>query len=74
MCVGPLAPPKMPAPPPPPSPPKAAPKKTDAGVQAARTDEKQRIRAMAGRSSTIATGAQGLTDNANTTGKKLLGQ
>ena len=71
MCIGPPSPPQ---PPPPPPAPKPAPKKTDPAVKAARTDEKQRIRAMAGRSSTIATGAQGLTDEANVTGKKLLGQ
>lgn len=71
MCMGA---PKAPAPPPPPPPPPAPPKKPDPAVREARNDEKSRIRAMAGRSSTIATGAQGLTDEASTTGKKLLGQ
>ena len=75
MCVGPLAPspPKMPPPPPPPEPPPPPPKRADPAVQASRADEQQRVRAMAGRASTIATGPQGLGDDTLNATKKTLG-
>ena len=72
MCV--FGGPSIPAPPPPPPPPQPAPTRVDPEVQAARTDEKKRIAAMAGRASTIATGPFGLTSEANRGYKKLLGQ
>lgn len=53
----------MPAPPP---------TQVDADVQGARTREKDRQRAAAGRSSTILTGGQGAMGSANT-GKTILG-
>ena len=72
MCM--FSAPSMPAPPPPPPPPPDPPKKVDPEVQAARNDERSRIRAMAGRKSTIATSAQGLLTPPNSFRKKLLGQ
>lgn len=56
----------------PPEPP-PAPTKADAGVQAAREDEKRRQRAAAGASGTILTGGQGVTDAATVQKKTLLG-
>ena len=50
-----------------------APTMADAGVQAAREAEKKRRAAMAGQTSTILTGANGLSGGGNG-GKTLLGQ
>lgn len=52
----------------------AAPQEQDAAVVSARDDEERRRRAAAGRSSTLLTGAQGDTSQANTGSKTLLGQ
>ncbi|SNS16016.1 hypothetical protein [Pseudomonas segetis] len=49
------------------------PTEADPGVIAAREDEKRRRAAAAGQSSTILTGANGLTTQANTGQKTLLG-
>ncbi len=72
MCMG--GQPRTPAPPPLPEPPEPAPTKIDPEVQRARTDTRNEVRRMAGRKSTIKTGARGLLDeSANTTGKTLGG-
>mgnify|MGYP003658011380 CR=1 FL=1 len=73
MCFPP-SPPSPPPPPPPPPAPTPAPKPVSPQTQRARSDEKSRIRGMRGRQSTIRTSPQGLSDEANVTGKKLLGQ
>lgn len=51
----------------------AAPQTQDAAVVSARDEETRRRRA-AGQASTLLTGAQGVTTQANTSGKTLLGQ
>ncbi|MGP1238864.1 hypothetical protein [Serratia sp. CY37869] len=53
--------------------PQAAPQAQDAAVIDAADKDKARRRAAAGQQSTILTGAQGATGQANTTGKTLLG-
>ena len=73
MCVGPLKAPRAPAPPAPPPMPAAAPTKMDPEVKAARTQESKRIRAMAGRASTIKTSAQGVLGDADRQMRRLLG-
>ncbi|GKX40044.1 hypothetical protein [Pectobacterium versatile] len=62
--------PKMSAP----APVAQAPQEQDAAVVSARDDETRRRRAAAGRSSTLLTGAQGVTGAATTGSKTLLGQ
>ncbi len=52
----------------------AAPQAQDAAVVSARDEETRRRRAAAGQASTLLTGAQGVTTQANTSGKTLLGQ
>ena len=52
----------------------AAPQEQDAAVVSARDDEARRRRAAAGRASTLLTGSQGDTSQANTSNKTLLGQ
>lgn len=71
MCM-----PKSPSVPKPPAPvePKAAPKRVDASVQAARTDEKNQARVSSGRRGTILTGGLLKNEEANTGRKTLLGQ
>ena len=71
MCIG--GTPKAPAPPPPPPEPPEAPKMLDADVQTARNDEKMRARQAAGRSSTIKTGSDLMTEEPNTAKRSLLG-
>lgn len=66
--------PKTPPPPPPPEPPAEAPKRIDAGVQKARTDEKRQSRLASGRRGTILTSGALSTNDANTGAKTLLGQ
>lgn len=74
MCIGGLGKqPKMPAPPPPPEPPEPAPTKQDPAVAQARTDTRNRVRAMAGRKSTIKTSSRGLMNDDANTQKKTLG-
>ncbi|EPQ3095754.1 TPA: hypothetical protein ACGCBI_002203 [Serratia marcescens] len=53
--------------------PQAAPQAQDAAVIDAADKDKARRRAAAGQQSTILTGAQGVTGQASTTGKTLLG-
>lgn len=72
MCVGPFAPPKLPAPPPLPPPPPEPPKKSDPSVRRARADADKRARSLAGDKSTIVTGPKGLLAP-ETIGKTLLG-
>lgn len=55
-------------------PPAAVPRRVDASVSSARDTERNRLRALAGSSSTIATSASGLTSTANIGGKQLTGQ
>ena len=50
------------------------PKESDAAVEAARLAEQERLRRMRGRRHTILTGAQGITEEANTRKKTLLGE
>tara|TARA_R110000822_G_scaffold38746_7_gene107128 strand:+ start:1341 stop:1574 length:234 start_codon:yes stop_codon:yes gene_type:complete len=64
--------PSAPAPPPPPPPPAEPPKKTNAAVQQARGDEKQRARLRAGQGGTVKTPVTGVGDAITT--KTLLGQ
>lgn len=65
--------PSRPPPPPPPAPaPAAPPTMVDADVQGSRGREKDRLRAAAGRQSTMLTGGGGLEQQA-TTGKTMLG-
>lgn len=52
----------------------AAPQAQDSAVVDARDEETRRRRAAAGRASTLLTGAQGDTSQANTSNKTLLGQ
>ncbi len=52
----------------------AAPQAQDDAVVNARDDETRRRRAAAGRASTLLTGSQGVTSQANTSNKTLLGQ
>ncbi|WP_210515146.1 hypothetical protein GC087_07210 [Pantoea sp. JZ2] len=52
----------------------AAPQEQDTAVVNARDEEERRRRAAAGRASTILTGSQGVTSQANTSSKTLLGQ
>ncbi len=56
-----------------PTPPDPAATAVDPGVSAAREDERRRRAAAAGQSSTILTGAGGLTQSAQTGQKTLLG-
>lgn len=56
-----------------PPPPKEDPKKSDESVKRAREEELKRIRNLQGAGSTILTGAQGLTAEANTAKARLLG-
>jgi hypothetical protein len=65
MCLP--SPPKAPKPPPP------APKLPDEGVQMARSEEQRRLRAMAGRQSTIRTQGDLLGRAETTGGGNLLG-
>lgn len=52
----------------------SAPQEQDAAVVNARDQEAARRRAAAGQASTLLTGAQGVTSQASTSGKTLLGQ
>jgi hypothetical protein len=61
--------PKMEAPAPAPPPPS----RSDAEVQGAALDARRRMAARSGRASTILTGGQGVTDEAKTKAKTLLG-
>lgn len=70
MCMG--STPKISAPPPPPEPPEA-PTAVDAEVQQARTDERNRARAAAGRSGAIKTSSALENQDANTAQRKILG-
>jgi hypothetical protein len=72
MCIGPFAPPKMPAPPPLPPPPPEPPRKSDPAVRRARIEADKQFRARAGDRSTIVTGPQGLL-TPEATGTTLLG-
>ncbi len=69
--MGGLISPKRPKAPPPPPPP---PEKDDSEVQAAAAAERERQRKARGRASTILTGGEGLTTNASTARKQLLGE
>ncbi|WP_146747747.1 hypothetical protein [Paramagnetospirillum kuznetsovii] len=73
MCIGGGG--GMPAPPPPPPAPVPAPMAADNGVQNAASDAKKKAAAAVGASQMNATGPQGLTTPADTTGtgKSLLG-
>ena len=71
MCMGQGAP--APAPPPPIQPPSPAPKRTDDAVIRARQQERNKAALAQGRSSTLLTTGEQLSE-ANTTGKTLLGQ
>lgn len=51
-----------------------APIEADASAKSAGNEERRRRQAASGRSDTVLTGGQGLTDNAKTGGKKLLGE
>ena len=66
--------PKIPDPPPPPPPPPEPPKMADEAQRRARDEQLAEARRRAGAQSTIATGAGGLTEEANTAKKTLLGQ
>ena len=66
--------PKMPAPPPPPPAPPPPPTPVDEGVRRVRENIRRRAAVSGGRASTIATSAQGLSTEALTTKKTLLGQ
>jgi len=70
MCMGGGSPPPPPAPLPPPAQPASS---GSPAVKQARTDERKRVRAMAGRQSTIKTGALGIADQADRQMKRLLG-
>jgi len=50
------------------------PKESDAEVKAAKARERERIRKMRGRRSTILTGGQGVQEEAKTGKKSLLGE
>ena len=62
--------PKTSAPPPPPLPPT----RDDAAVRQAALEERQRRRLAAGRTSTVQTGGQGVTEDAPVRKKELLGE
>ena len=64
---------KPPSPPELPKAPDAPPAAQDAGVDAAREDEKRRRLAASGQGSTILTGPNGVTSAASTGAKTLLG-
>ena len=67
--------PKAPAPvAPPPVPQMVAPIEANTEARAAGEEERRRRAAASGRSDTILTGGSGLKDQAQTGGKKLLGQ
>lgn len=63
--------PKAPAAPPPPPPP---PTRSDADVQAAALDARQRRSRAQGRASTVLTSGEGVTSEATPASKTLLGQ
>lgn len=65
--------PKSPPPPPLPPAPPPPPKPTDPNVTRAKRDERRRAAGAIGRGSTILTGSQGLTTEASTARKTLLG-
>lgn len=65
--------PKPPAPPPPPPPPPVPPQEADPAQQAARDDEKKRVRRAIGQNGTILTGAQGDLAAPTVGSKTLLG-
>ena len=71
MCMG--GTPKAPTPPPPPPEPPEAPTMVDQGVQQARTDERARARAAAGRSGSIRTSSDLQDQATNTTQRSILG-
>lgn len=56
-----------------PLPPPVPPSRSDADIQSAALEARQRRAAATGRSETILTSGQGVTEDANTTTKKLLG-
>lgn len=66
--------PSIPAPAPPPPPPAKVPTPVDEGVSKAREEEKRKALLAQGRQSTLLTGSQGLTSEAQTQRKTLLGQ
>jgi hypothetical protein len=53
--------------------PAKVPTPVDEGVQAARTDERKRLALLSGRASTLQTGSEGVTTEAPTQRKTLLG-
>lgn len=61
-------------PPPPVTPPESAPTKNDPAVKGAGEAERKRAALAQGRGSTILTGSRGITSDANTAKKTLLGQ
>jgi len=66
--------PKMPAPPPLPPAPPPIPTPVDPAITGVRENIRRRQAASGGRGKTIATSAQGLSTEAQTTNKSLLGQ
>ncbi len=66
--------PSMPPPPPLPPPPPPPPTPVDPGVRAVRDNIRRRAAVSGGRGSTIMTSPQGLSSEALTTKKSLLGQ
>lgn len=64
--------PSIPAPPPPPEP-TPAPRRLDPETQRARNQAQQQARRMAGAASLNTSGPRGLTSEANTNRKRLLG-
>lgn len=71
MCMG--GSPSTPSAPPPPPAPVPAPQLPDQGVQQAGKDQRAKAAAAASAGQTLLTGPQGLTEQAQTTGKSLLG-
>jgi len=59
--------------PPPPPPPISVPARDDPAVSQANRDSRRRRQLAAGRQSTLMTGGQGVTEDANTGSKSLLG-
>jgi hypothetical protein len=72
MCIGPFA-PKMPKPPPPPPEPIEPPARDDPFVNAEASAKRKRALAAKGIGSTILSGPLGVTEDANTGKKSLLG-